>query len=41
MLEKLPEDQKDEFKTKSQPALKYLVGMIKELQLCVVSPSLT
>ena len=33
VLEKLPEDQKDEFKAKSQPAIKYLMGMIKELQL--------
>lgn len=36
VLEKLPEDQKDDFKTKSQPALKFLIGMIKELQLCVL-----
>ena len=34
VLEKLPEDKKDEFKTKSQPALKFLVGKVKELQLC-------
>ena len=33
VLEKLPEDQKDEFKAKSQPAIKFLIGMIKELQL--------
>lgn len=29
----LPEDQAAEFKTKSASALKFLVGMVKELQL--------
>jgi len=32
VLEKLPADQQDEFKTKSQPAIKFLLGKIKELQ---------
>lgn len=32
VLEKLPEDKQAEFKTKSQPALKYLISMIKDLQ---------
>lgn len=34
VLAKLPADQQEEFKTKSQPALKFLVGKVKELQLC-------
>ena len=33
VLEKLPEDKKDEFKEKSQPAIKFLMSKIKELQL--------
>jgi hypothetical protein len=32
VVEKLPADQKDEFKTKAQPALKFLLSKIKELQ---------
>lgn len=33
VLAALPEDRQAEFKTKSGPALKFLVGMVKELQL--------
>ena len=33
VLEKLPDDQKDEFKAKSQPALKFLLSKVKDLQL--------
>ncbi len=33
VLEKLPADQQEEFKAKSQPAIKMLMGKIKELQL--------
>lgn len=33
VLEKLPDDQKDEFKAKSQPAVKFLVSKLKDLQL--------
>jgi len=33
VLKKLPADKQDEFKEKSQPAIKYLMGKIKELQL--------
>jgi hypothetical protein len=29
----LPDDQKDEFKAKSQPALKFLLSKVKDLQL--------
>ena len=29
----LPDDEREEFKTKAQPAVKFLLGMIKELQL--------
>lgn len=32
VVEKLPEDQQGEFKTKAQPAIKYLIGKIKDLQ---------
>lgn len=32
VLAKLPADQQEEFKAKSQPALKFLVGKVKELQ---------
>lgn len=35
-MEKLPDDQKDEFKAKAQPAIKFLLGKIKELQLYVL-----
>ena len=35
VVEKLPDDQKDEFKAKAQPAFKFLMGKIKELQLWV------
>ena len=35
VVEKLPDDQKDEFKAKAQPAFKFLLGKIKELQLWV------
>lgn len=33
VLEKLPEEKKDEFKAKSQPAIKFLLSKIKDLQL--------
>ena len=33
VVEKLPEDQQGEFKTKAQPAIKYLISKIKDLQL--------
>lgn len=36
VLEKLPDEKKDEFKEKSQPAIKFLLGKLKDLQLCVV-----
>eukprot|EP00210_Caulerpa_lentillifera_P002125 g2039.t1 len=32
VLERLPEDKKDEFKAKSQPAIKFLLGKLKDLQ---------
>ncbi|KAK9796326.1 hypothetical protein WJX73_005328 [Symbiochloris irregularis] len=32
VVEKLPEDQATEFKTKAQPAIKYLISKIKDLQ---------
>eukprot|EP00891_Asterochloris_glomerata_P000902 jgi/Astpho2/902/Aster-x0975 len=32
VLKQLPEDQQAEFKTKAQPAIKFLVGKIKDLQ---------
>ena len=38
VVEKLPDDQKDEFKAKAQPAFKFLLGKIKELQLWVPHP---
>ena len=34
----LPEDKQAEFKAKSAPALKYLLGMVKDLQLCAPIP---
>ena len=34
MVDKLPEDEQAEFKEKSQAAMKFLLGKIKELQLC-------
>lgn len=37
ILALLPEDKQAEFKTKSAPALKYLLGMVKDLQLCAPS----
>jgi hypothetical protein len=33
VLKVLPEDKHAEFKEKSQPAIKKLMGMVKELQL--------
>lgn len=32
VVEKLPEDKAEEFKAKAQPAIKFLLGLIKELQ---------
>ena len=32
VLKELPEDQHEEFKTKSAPACKWLAGMAKDLQ---------
>lgn len=32
VIAKLPEDQQDEFKTKAQPAIKFLISKIKDLQ---------
>ena len=36
MLAVLPEEKQGEFKVKSAAALKYLLGLVKELQLCVL-----
>ena len=33
VMEKLPEDKKDEFKAKSQVGIKHIMGRLKELQL--------
>ena len=33
VVEKLPEDQQAEFKTKAQTSIKFLIGKIKDLQL--------
>jgi len=33
-MDKLPEAEQEEFKAKSQGAMKLLLGKIKELQLC-------
>lgn len=33
VVAKLPEDQQNEFKTKAQPAIKFLLGKLKDLQL--------
>lgn len=33
IVQKLPEDQQAEFKSKAQPAIKYLISKIKDLQL--------
>ena len=35
VVAKLPAEQQDEFKTKAQPAIKFLLGKLKDLQLCV------
>ena len=34
----LPEEKQGEFKVKSAAALKYLLGLVKELQLCALHP---
>ena len=33
VVAKLPADQQNEFKTKAQPAIKFLLGKLKDLQL--------
>ena len=33
VVEKLPADKQEEFKTKAQPAIKFLLSKIKDLQL--------
>jgi len=37
-MDKLPEAEQEEFKAKSQGAMKLLLGKIKELQLCARPP---
>jgi len=39
VLAVLPEDKQGEFKVKSAAALKYLLGLVKELQLCALNPT--
>ena len=36
VMAKLPAEEQEAFKTKAPPALKFLQGKIKELQLCVL-----
>ena len=38
VMDKLPEAEQEEFKAKSQGAMKFLLGKIKELQLCAPPP---